>query len=129
MQSQLQLFISYRRIDSAGYAGRIYENLANRFRVFFDTEGIPYGHVFPDVLRENVEKADICLVIIGKESCREFQKRVDGVDYVVEEIYHAHITDTLIIPILIEGAMMPDSCLSAEQNRLFGRSQCLPDRS
>ena len=53
------VFISYRRADSGGYAGRIYDRLASRLgreNVFFDVDTIPIGRDFVEVLSENIGK-------------------------------------------------------------------------
>ena len=49
------VFISYRREDSGGYAGRIYDRLAsrlNRKNVFIDVDDIEPGFDFVEVLAE-----------------------------------------------------------------------------
>jgi TIR domain len=51
------VFISYRREDSRGSAGRIYDRLARRLgrdAVFFDVDNIPPGMDFVEVLTERV---------------------------------------------------------------------------
>ena len=51
--SQKRIFISYRRSDSAGYAGRLYDYLKNYFgdeRIFFDVDTIKPGTNFEQKL-------------------------------------------------------------------------------
>jgi hypothetical protein len=63
------VFISYRREDSGGYAGRIYDRLTSRLgreNVFFDVDAIPPGRDFVDVLSDRVGKWDALLAVIGK---------------------------------------------------------------
>ena len=63
------VFISYRRDDSGGFAGRIYDRLSSRLgreNVFFDVDTIPPGRDFVDVLSERVGKCDALLAVIGK---------------------------------------------------------------
>ena len=63
------VFISYRREDSGGFAGRIYDRLTSRLgreNVFFDVDAIPPGQDFVDVLSERVGKCDALLAVIGK---------------------------------------------------------------
>jgi hypothetical protein len=63
------VFISYRREDSGGFAGRIYDRLTSRLgreNVFFDVDTIPPGRDFVDVLSERVGKCDALLAVIGK---------------------------------------------------------------
>jgi hypothetical protein len=63
------VFISYRREDSGGYAGRIYDRLTSRLgreNVFFDVDAIPPGRDFVEVLSDRVGKCDALLAVIGK---------------------------------------------------------------
>ena len=60
--------ISYRQEDSDGFAGRIYDRLANRLgreNVFFDVDAIPPGRDFIEILSERVGKCDALLAVIG----------------------------------------------------------------
>jgi hypothetical protein len=64
------IFISYRREDSAGYAGRLYDRLAAHFgadRVFMDVEGIEPGVDFVDAIERAVASCEVLIVIIGNE--------------------------------------------------------------
>ena len=64
-----RIFISYRREDTAPYAGRIYDRLIQEFgpeQVFFDIDTIPPGDDFVEVLSEKVESCDVLLAVIGK---------------------------------------------------------------
>src|ERR1700729_1083735 len=63
-----KLFISYRRDDSAGHAGRVRDRLEREFGrdlLFMDVDTIPLGLNFVKVLREEVEKCDVLLAVIG----------------------------------------------------------------
>ena len=45
------IFLSYRRDDSAGFAGRLYDRLASRYgpdRLFMDVDTIRPGHDFAE---------------------------------------------------------------------------------
>jgi hypothetical protein len=64
----VKVFISYRRDDSAGHAGRVHDRLAGEFGrafLFIDCDAIPLGVNFVKVLREEVAKCDVLLLIIG----------------------------------------------------------------
>ena len=109
MENKLSVFISYRRADSIHFSGRLNDALNNDFDVFYDTEGgIGYGEDFPTALREGIEKADIFLMVIGLKSCNEFEIRKEKSDFVIYEITHARKNNCKIIPILIDGATMPE---------------------
>src|SRR5712672_363266 len=65
-----KVFISYRREDSAGYAGRVHDRLAREFGrdlLFMDVDGIPLGRNFAKVLQEEVAKCSVLLAVIGRE--------------------------------------------------------------
>src|SRR4030095_10308306 len=60
---------SYRREDSAGVTGRIFDRLAQEFgtdRVFMDIDSMPAGVDFHDHLQEILADCAPLLVIIGK---------------------------------------------------------------
>ena len=64
----VRLFISYRRDDSAGYAGRVYDRLEREFgrdNLVMDVDSIPLGADFVRVLSGEVAKCDVLLAIIG----------------------------------------------------------------
>ncbi|HTJ03281.1 MAG TPA: toll/interleukin-1 receptor domain-containing protein, partial [Methylovirgula sp.] len=109
------VFISYRREDSAGFAGRIYDRLVSRLesgRVFFDVDNIEPGLDFVKVLADRVGNCDALVAIIGEEwltsSNDEHERRLDDPqDFVRIEIEAALQRDIRVIPVLINGARMP----------------------
>ncbi len=112
-----RIFISYRREDSAGYAGRIYDRLVTEFgfeQVFFDIDTISPGDDFVEVLSEKVESCDVLLAVIGKS----WLTITDGSgrarihhpeDFVAIEIGAALKRKVRVIPILVGGGRMPIS--------------------
>ena len=51
-----KLFISYRRDDSAGYAGRVHDRLQREFGgnlLFMDVDSIPLGTNFSNLVRRS----------------------------------------------------------------------------
>jgi hypothetical protein len=63
-----KVFISYRRDDSAGHAGRVHDRLEREFGadlLFMDVDTIPLGANFIKVLRDGVAKCDVLLALIG----------------------------------------------------------------
>jgi len=66
---QPQVFISYRRDDTAGYARAVYDELARHFgpeRVFIDVDDIGAGQAFDEVIAHAVGGSKVLLVMIGK---------------------------------------------------------------
>jgi hypothetical protein len=62
------IFISYRRDDSFGHAGRVYDGLAASFgaeRVDIDIDAIEPGDDFVDRITMAVVSSAACLVVIG----------------------------------------------------------------
>jgi hypothetical protein len=59
-----RVFISYRRDDTAGQAGRVHDRLTGEFgdnNVFMDVDNIPLGADFTKVLGDEVAKCDVLL--------------------------------------------------------------------
>jgi len=67
------IFISYRREDSAGYAGRMHEELEGRLgpdQVFRDADTLRAGQDFEDAIRQRLRHCQTCLVLIGPNWAR-----------------------------------------------------------
>ena len=113
--SQKRIFISYRRSDSGGHAGRLHDYLKNYFgpqRIFFDVDTIPVGENFAQKINSELDNSDAVLVLIGNQwlDCRgaDGNRRLDDPqDYVRLEIETALNKNILVIPILLQGAFMP----------------------
>jgi hypothetical protein len=110
-----KVFISYRRADSAGYAGRLMDRLDREFGrdlVFMDVDAIPLGTNFSKVLHEEVAKCGVLLAVIGPNwsDARDEHgnRRLDDPnDFVRIEIAAALQRNIPVIPVLLEGARMP----------------------
>ncbi len=111
------IFISYRREDSAAYAGRIYDRLSSRFgaeQVFMDVDDIPPGADFAAHIDAKVASCDAMIVAIGKNwlTARNAQGQLrlsDPTDFVGLEVALALQRGVLVIPVLVAGAEMPKS--------------------
>jgi TIR domain len=110
-----RVFISYRRQESSGMAGRLYDRLAARFgddQVFMDVDTIALGVDFADVITQEVSTCEVLLAVIGPRwltaTDEDGQRRLDNPDdFVRLEIAAALERDIRVIPILVEGAVMP----------------------
>ena len=63
-----KVFISYRRDDSAGHAGRVHDRLEREFGrdlLFMDVDAVPLGGNFVKALSDEVAKCDVLLAVIG----------------------------------------------------------------
>jgi hypothetical protein len=109
------VFICYRREDSGGFAGRIYDRLRNRLgreNVFFDVDNIAPGLDFVDVLTERVGYCDALIAVIGRQwittTNKDNRRRLDDpTDFVRIEIEAALARGIPVIPVLADGATMP----------------------
>jgi WD40 repeat protein len=109
------VFISYRRQESSGLAGRLYDRLAARFgddQVFMDVDTIALGVDFAEVITQAVSTCQVLLAVIGPQwltaTGQDGQRRLDDPDdFVRLEIAAALERDIRVIPILVEGAVMP----------------------
>ncbi|MEN8166155.1 MAG: TIR domain-containing protein [Pseudomonadota bacterium] len=109
------IFISYRREETAAYAGRIRDRLVQEFgqsQVFMDVDTIDLGVDFTKVIDEAVAEVDILLCIIGKDWLKiddeSGKRRIDdSADFVRLEIANAIKRDIRVIPILVRNAEIP----------------------
>src|SRR5262249_26534021 len=110
-----KVFISYRRDESAGHAGRVHDRLEREFGralLFMDVDAVPLGVNFVKVLSEEVAKCDVLLAVIGPNWLNardeDGNRRLDNPhDFVRIEIGAALQRNIPVIPILLDGAKMP----------------------
>jgi hypothetical protein len=111
----VEVFLSYRRADAAGSAGRLYGSLSQHFAaegIFRDIDSIEAGENFDHVIRDALRTAAVVLVVIGPRwlelRADDGTRRLeDPRDYVRREIELALAAETLVIPVLVENAAMP----------------------
>jgi hypothetical protein len=108
------VFLSYRRSDTAGHAGRLHDHLAARFgadRVFMDVGDIAAGEDFTRALERELAKADVVVVAIGDgwlTAAQDGRRRLDDpADHHRCEIEAAITQGKRLVPVLVEGARMP----------------------
>ncbi|MBC8263118.1 SUMF1/EgtB/PvdO family nonheme iron enzyme [Acidovorax sp.] len=110
-----RIFISYRRADSAGYAGRLHDRLSQRFgqgQIFMDINTIEPGLDFVEVIEEAVGSCDVLIVLIGREwltiTDATGRRRLDNPqDFVRLEVATALDRNIRVIPALVGGSTMP----------------------
>jgi len=102
------VFISYRREDTAGYAGRLYDRLKAAFprRVFIDVGEIPPGADFAKAIEKHIEGCAALVALIGKNWGAGGRLQDSG-DFVRLEIAGALKRDISVIPVLVGGAELP----------------------
>ena len=111
------IFLSYRRSDSVGAAGRLFDRLAEHFgadQVFRDIDSIEAGENFEERIRDALRLATAVLVVIGprwlEARSQDGTRRIDDPsDYVRREIEMALSSDAAdaVVPVLVEGAALP----------------------
>lgn len=108
------LFISYRRDDQPGFAGRLADALERAFgadKVFRDIDDIAPGDDFVTALEQQLRSIDVMLVLIGPgwlAASRGGVRRLDDADdFVRREIEAAIKSGKPLLPVLIGGATMP----------------------
>lgn len=125
-----QIFISYRRDDSAGYARAIADALGQQFgpeRVFIDVDDIAAGQRFDEVIHQAVGGSRVLLVLIGRrwlgERDGQSARLHEPTDLVQREVASALAGGMQVIPLLLDGAAMPGAAqLPASLQALTGRN-------
>lgn len=110
-----RIFISYRREDTEGQAGRLFDDLSAHFgkdSVFMDVTGIAPGFDFRNAIDHEVSACDVFLAIIGKHWIDAIDesgnRRLDNPDdFVRLETATALKRDIPVVPVLVQGMRMP----------------------
>src|SRR5580700_5429561 len=100
------IFISYRRSDSEGEAGRLFDELVYRFSersVFMDVDAIKPGRDFRKAIEENIHSCSVVLVMIGPQWLESVdaegrQRLEDEKDYLRLEVASALGRDIPVVP-------------------------------
>ena len=107
----VSIFLSYRRDDDAGYAGRLYDRLTALFpgAVFMDVPGIAPGEDFAAKIEQAVRSSSVLLVLIGKQwtttADEQGRRRLDDPDdFVRREILAALAGGIRVVPVIVPGA-------------------------
>ena len=127
---QPQIFISYRRDDAAGYARAVNDELVRSFgagRVFIDVDDIQAGLPFSEIIQRSVGSSAVLLALIGKRWRGERDDAAPRIfepgDFVRQEVAAALAKGLRVIPLLLDGAAIPDAAqLPPELRPLAGRN-------
>jgi formylglycine-generating enzyme required for sulfatase activity len=128
-----KIFISYRRDDSGGWAGRLYDRLSQHFgrdNVFMDITAIEPGLDFVEVIQEAVASCDILIAVIGRQwltvTDASGQRRLNNPeDFVRLEVGAALGRNIRVIPALVQNASMPRSTDLPESLQKMARRNAL----
>jgi TIR domain-containing protein len=127
------IFISYRRDDSAGFAGRLYDRLASRYgtdRIFMDIDTIRPGHDFAADIAQALSGSAACIVLMGRRwesiTLPAGGRRLDDpTDFVRLEVAAAIRRGITVIPVLVEGASPPSAATLPEELRALAGRQAI----
>lgn len=109
------IFISYRRQDAAGHAGRLFDRLVARYgdaHVFMDHHDLPPGVDFATAIEANLLQASFVLAVMGPHwiDARDAHGQLrlaQSEDFVRRELLAALAAGKRIIPVLVGGAQIP----------------------
>ncbi len=106
------VFLSYRRSDSAGEAGRLGDALRQALGedfAFRDVTHITPGEHFDGAIDAQLTAAQVVVVLIGAEWLTELTHRLarPEVDYHRLEIAQALVQGKRVIPLLLNGTPLP----------------------
>ena len=120
------ILISYRRSDSKGISGRIFDKLSEHFgadSVFMDVDNIPFGIDFREHIADILARSDILLAIVGPDwpgRREDGTRRIDDeADLVRVEVESALQRGIPVIPVLVDRAPMPPVSDLPESLRSF----------
>ena len=123
------VFISYRRDDAAGMAGRLYDRLIRSIpkkSVFMDVDAMKPGLDFVKQLDQHVADCGMVLALIGPHwttaADENGKRRLDNPhDYVRLEIASALRREIPVVPVLLEGATVPREAELPDDLKLLAR--------
>ena len=119
------IYLSYRRMDAAAYAGRLFDYLSRHFgqgSVFMDIGSIAGGQDFAQAIESALNACDVVLVLIGStwatSTGQDGRRRLDDPkDWVRLEVAAALRRNVLVVPVLVEGVRIPDPASLPEELR------------
>ena len=111
------VFLNYRRGDSEGQARALFVELTRllgKDSVFMDVDSIALGRDFRTILQERLGSCDVMVSLIGPDwldaADPSGNRRLESpTDFVRQEIAAALKRNIPVIPVLVQGARMPES--------------------
>lgn len=112
-----KIFISYRREDTSGESGRLKDKLEQVFgkeNIFYDVETLEAGLNFDQSIAKALNESKVLLAMIGPHwlkvaDSKGVKRLLKPDDWVRKEIAEALKRELRVIPILVNGAEMPDA--------------------
>jgi hypothetical protein len=111
----MKVFLSYRRDDTGGRSGRLFDSLADAIgtrNVFQDVATLAPGRDFADQVAAAIAASDAVLVVIGPgwfgAAVGQPGRRLDRPDDPVrQEVAQALASGIPVVPVLVDGATLP----------------------
>jgi hypothetical protein len=128
------IFVCYRRDDSAGHAGRLFDRLKQQYghaSVFWDVSGsIEPGEPFDRAIERATSQCDVLLAVIGRQWLTSTdatgKRRLDDPnDFVRLEVGAALARDVPVVPVLVQRAVMPRAEDLPQELRPLARRQAI----
>jgi tetratricopeptide (TPR) repeat protein len=128
-----QIFISYRREESRWSARSLHDRLCQHFdrdQIFMDLDSIALGEDFVEAIETTVAKCDVLIAVIGNNwlmvKDERGGRRLDNPeDFVRMEIGTALKRKIRVIPVLVDGVLMPPSTELPEDLKFLVRRNAL----
>jgi len=132
----MKVFLSYRRDDTGGRAGRLFDVFTDRYgarNVFQDVNATPPGLDFETRVDHAIADSDVVLVVIGRAwfggSAPDGRRRIDQADdFVRREVSAALGTGIPVVPVLVDDAELPTLDQLPEELRGLLRRQAVSVR-
>lgn len=129
----MRVFLSYRRVDAGGYAGRLTDALLQRLgprSVFQDVTAISPGQDYTVAIDRALADSDAALVVIGPgwltaATPQGTRRLLEADDYVHLELSRALRRDIRVIPVLVGGARLPEAGELPDDLRRLAQRQAL----
>lgn len=111
----MKVFLSYRRGDASGHAGRLHDDLIDRLgpgSVFQDVASIAPGQRFLQAIDESINESDVVFVVIGRHWTGfgdegQGHRLTNEDDVVRREVEAALRSGRRVVPVLVDRARLP----------------------
>lgn len=110
----MRVFLSYRRDDASGHAGRLLDDLQSKLgvgAVFQDVVSIGPGERYRRLIQQAIDGSDVVIAVMGRNWAAtdgEGRSRLaDDTDVVRAEIETALAADRRVVPVLVDRAELP----------------------
>jgi TIR domain len=128
----VRVFLSYRRGEAGGHAGRLNDGLLERLgpKNVFQDVGIAPGANFIREIDRELDACDVAIAVIGPGWLTAANEQggprlFEPDDFVRQELAHALQRDVPVIPVLVGRATLPAAAELPEDLRLLSQHQAV----